>query len=117
MLNKMSFFALQKVVANQTLGYYMARIQMFLVKVGIDPKRLRFRQHMANEMAHYACDCWVSVNGYKTFLGWSKKEKVGIDLREKVQKILARVDIFSPKWITCFRHTACGICVKNLHFR
>jgi len=48
----------EKVVANQTLGYYMARIQMFFVKIGIDPKRLRFRQHMANEMAHYACDCW-----------------------------------------------------------
>lgn len=31
---------------------------MFLLKVGIDPARLRFRQHMSNEMAHYACDCW-----------------------------------------------------------
>ncbi|CAG9858491.1 unnamed protein product [Phyllotreta striolata] len=45
-------------VANETLGYFMARIQQFLVKCGIDPARLRFRQHMANEMAHYACDCW-----------------------------------------------------------
>jgi glycyl-tRNA synthetase len=45
-------------VANQTLGYFMARIQMFLLKVGILPSRLRFRQHMNNEMAHYACDCW-----------------------------------------------------------
>uniref|UniRef100_T1J3J4 Glycine--tRNA ligase n=1 Tax=Strigamia maritima TaxID=126957 RepID=T1J3J4_STRMM len=45
-------------IANQTLGYFMARIHLFMVKVGIDPKRLRFRQHMANEMAHYACDCW-----------------------------------------------------------
>ncbi|XP_050515936.1 glycine--tRNA ligase [Diabrotica virgifera virgifera] len=45
-------------VANQTLGYFMARIQQFLVKSGVDPARLRFRQHMANEMAHYACDCW-----------------------------------------------------------
>ena len=33
-------------VANQTLGYFMARIQAFLVKVGVDPQRLRFRQHM-----------------------------------------------------------------------
>ena len=24
----------------------------------MDKKRLRFRQHMSNEMAHYACDCW-----------------------------------------------------------
>lgn len=45
-------------VANQTLGYFMARIQMYLLKVGILPDRLRFRQHMNNEMAHYACDCW-----------------------------------------------------------
>lgn len=45
-------------VANETLGYFMARIQMYLIKVGILPDRLRFRQHMGNEMAHYACDCW-----------------------------------------------------------
>ena len=45
-------------VANQTLGYFMARIQAFLLKMGVDSDRLRFRQHMANEMAHYACDCW-----------------------------------------------------------
>jgi glycyl-tRNA synthetase len=45
-------------VANATLGYFIARIQNFLIKCGVDPKRLRFRQHMANEMAHYAQDCW-----------------------------------------------------------
>uniref|UniRef100_A0A6A7FPN5 Glycine--tRNA ligase n=1 Tax=Hirondellea gigas TaxID=1518452 RepID=A0A6A7FPN5_9CRUS len=45
-------------VANETLGYYMARIQQYLLKIGIKEKKLRFRQHMANEMAHYACDCW-----------------------------------------------------------
>ena len=27
-------------------------------KVGVDEKKLRFRQHLDNEMAHYACDCW-----------------------------------------------------------
>ena len=48
----------QATIANQSLGYFMARIQQFLVKIGIDKKRLRFRQHMSNEMAHYACDCW-----------------------------------------------------------
>ena len=45
-------------VANQTLGYFMVRIQEFLLAMGVDSSRLRFRQHMANEMAHYACDCW-----------------------------------------------------------
>lgn len=45
-------------VANETLGYFMARIQLFMTRIGILPDRLRFRQHMSNEMAHYACDCW-----------------------------------------------------------
>ncbi|KIJ64005.1 hypothetical protein HYDPIDRAFT_112513 [Hydnomerulius pinastri MD-312] len=46
------------IVANETLGYFLARINLFLINIGINPKRLRFRQHMANEMAHYATDCW-----------------------------------------------------------
>ena len=29
-----------------------------MVKVGVDVEKMRFRQHMGNEMAHYACDCW-----------------------------------------------------------
>lgn len=45
-------------INNQTLAYFMARTHMFLVKIGIDPKRLRFRQHKDTEMAHYASDCW-----------------------------------------------------------
>lgn len=48
----------QKIVDNETLGYFLARTQLFLTKIGIDPTRMRCRQHMANEMAHYAADCW-----------------------------------------------------------
>ena len=55
-------------VANQTLGYFLARIQNFLMKIGVDNSRLRFRQHMANEMAHYACDCWDAE--ILTSYGW-----------------------------------------------
>ena len=49
---------LQGLVANETLGYFMARIQRFLIQSGVNGKKLRFRQHMSNEMAHYARDCW-----------------------------------------------------------
>uniref|UniRef100_A0A8W8M8E5 Glycine--tRNA ligase n=1 Tax=Magallana gigas TaxID=29159 RepID=A0A8W8M8E5_MAGGI len=58
----------QKLIANETLGYFMGRIQMFMLKCGIDRKKLRFRQHMSNEMAHYACDCWDAE--CKTTYGW-----------------------------------------------
>lgn len=46
------------IVANETLGYYIARIHMFLLKMGVAKEKVRFRQHLSNEMAHYACDCW-----------------------------------------------------------
>ncbi|KAF8710204.1 glycyl-tRNA synthetase, partial [Rhizoctonia solani] len=48
----------QKIIDNETLGYFVGRIHLFLLQIGIDPERLRFRQHMPNEMAHYAADCW-----------------------------------------------------------
>jgi len=57
-----------KLVDNETLGYFLARIQMFLLRVGVDYKKLRFRQHMANEMAHYAADCWDAE--LLTSFGW-----------------------------------------------
>ncbi|XP_053203910.1 glycine--tRNA ligase-like [Panonychus citri] len=47
-----------KIIANETLAYFMARIYQFLLKVGVNRGKVRFRQHMGNEMAHYACDCW-----------------------------------------------------------
>jgi glycyl-tRNA synthetase len=58
------------VIANETLGYFLARIHQFLIKIGINPDRLRFRQHMANEMAHYATDCWDAEIHNST--GWTE---------------------------------------------
>ncbi|KAJ6837500.1 putative glycine--tRNA ligase, mitochondrial 1 [Iris pallida] len=45
-------------VNNETLGYFIGRVYLFLTHLGIDKDRLRFRQHLPNEMAHYAADCW-----------------------------------------------------------
>ena len=35
-----------KLVDNETLGYFLARTQQFMIKIGMDPTRLRFRQHL-----------------------------------------------------------------------
>lgn len=56
------------IVDNETLGYFLARIQLFLQKIGCNPEKIRFRQHMSNEMAHYACDCWDAE--LQTSYGW-----------------------------------------------
>lgn len=55
-------------INNETLGYFIGRIFQFLVSIGCDVSRLRFRQHMGNEMAHYATDCWDAE--LQTSFGW-----------------------------------------------
>ncbi|XP_060920267.1 glycine--tRNA ligase-like [Labrus mixtus] len=58
----------QGVINNSVLGYFIGRIYLYLTKVGVAKEKLRFRQHMDNEMAHYACDCWDAET--KTSYGW-----------------------------------------------
>lgn len=48
----------QGVVANETLAYFIGRTFLFMTTIGVNPKRMRFRQHLPQEMAHYAADCW-----------------------------------------------------------
>lgn len=48
----------QKILENQTIAYFIGRVYSFMVAVGINPERMRFRQHLQHEMAHYSCDCW-----------------------------------------------------------
>uniref|UniRef100_A0A061R117 Glycine--tRNA ligase n=1 Tax=Tetraselmis sp. GSL018 TaxID=582737 RepID=A0A061R117_9CHLO len=46
------------IIANETLAYFIGRCYLFMLEVGINPERCRFRQHLQHEMAHYAADCW-----------------------------------------------------------
>jgi glycyl-tRNA synthetase len=62
------------VIRHPTVAWFMAWTWDFLVSVGIDPARIRFRQHEGTEMAHYASDCWdAEIHGS---YGWV--ECVGI---------------------------------------
>lgn len=64
----------KQLIRHKTVAYFMGTTYDFLMAVGIDPKRVRFRQHEADEMAHYAMDCWdAEINGS---YGWV--ECVGI---------------------------------------
>ena len=46
------------IIANRVLAYFVNTTKQLLIKLGVDPARLRFRQHLDDEMAHYAADCW-----------------------------------------------------------
>ena len=46
------------IIANETLAYFIGRTYLFCCRIGLNPDRVRFRQHLQHEMAHYAEDCW-----------------------------------------------------------
>ncbi|KAK3202265.1 hypothetical protein GRF29_161g634042 [Pseudopithomyces chartarum] len=86
-------------VDNETLGYFLARIQLFLLQIGIDPKKIRFRQHMANEMAHYAADCWDAE--LLTSFGWIEcvgcADRSAYDLSVHMKKTGAPLVVREPR--------------------
>ncbi|MFB6280785.1 MAG: glycine--tRNA ligase [Haloferacaceae archaeon] len=45
-------------VASPWVGYFMGVAKRWYLSIGVDPDRLRFRQHLGGERAHYASDCW-----------------------------------------------------------
>lgn len=75
-------------VNNETLGYFVGRTFLFLTRLGIDPGRLRFRQHLENEMAHYAADCWDAE--IECSYGWIEcvgiADRAAYDLRQHSEK-------------------------------
>ncbi|KAL3781444.1 hypothetical protein ACHAW5_001521 [Stephanodiscus triporus] len=78
------------IVNNETLGYFMARTQLFMERIGMDPNRLRFRQHLTTEMAHYACDCWdleiQSSYGWVECVGHADRACYDLDVHSKATK-------------------------------
>lgn len=97
------------IIAHEVLGYNIALTNEFLKKVGIDPKKLRFRQHLKDEMAHYAIDCWDAEIETERF-GWVEivgiADRTDYDLRahSKVSKteLNVYVEYAQPKLLTRF---------------
>lgn len=112
-------------VDNETLGYFLARIHLFLERIGVDLSKMRFRQHMANEMAHYACDCWdaelLTSSGWVECVGCAdrsaydlsvhaKKTGAPLVVRERLEEPLVieewQVDIEKKKFGPLFKKDA-----------
>ena len=101
------------IIKHPTVAWFMARTWDFLVAIGVDSSKVRFRQHTGTEMAHYASDCWdCEIFGE---YGWiecvgianrtchdleSHEEHSGTNLlrgwRQYSQPILVKRDVLSP---------------------
>lgn len=85
------------VINNETLGYFIGRTYLFLTALGIDKKRLRFRQHLKNEIAHYAADCWDAE--IESSYGWIEcvglADRSAYDLKAHTEK--SKVDLVAQE--------------------
>lgn len=95
-----------KMVDNETLGYFIARISQFLLSIGVDETKMRFRQHMANEMAHYAADCWdgelLTSYGWIECVGCADRSAYDLTVHSKKtkQKLVVRQKLDEPVEVT-----------------
>lgn len=48
----------KKIIPDKIIGYYLAMINIFALKIGLKQDKIRFREHSSNEMSHYASCCW-----------------------------------------------------------
>jgi glycyl-tRNA synthetase len=86
------------IIGNDTLAYFIVLTYNFLTRAGLDPERLRFRQHLDTEMAHYASECWDA----EALLSYGWIEIVGI--ADRTCYDLERHIEYSKQDLTAFKN-------------
>ena len=95
------------IVSSQTLVYQIVLARKFLEDLGIPDEAIRFRQHLPDEMAHYAIDCWdaeVKTDKY----GWVEiigiADRTNFDLKSHIEHSKEDLSVFKqydePKKVT-----------------
>jgi glycyl-tRNA synthetase len=88
----------QDMIAHEYLAYYIARCQEFFTRVGVRESQLRFRQHLPDEMAHYAIDCWdaegLTQHGWVELAGIA--DRTDYDLKQHEQQSGLQMAVFVP---------------------
>ena len=95
------------IVSSEMLIYQIVIAHKFLRDLGIEDDVIRFRQHLPDEMAHYAIDCWdaeVKTDQY----GWVEiigiADRTDFDLKSHIKHSKEDLSVFkeydTPKNVT-----------------
>ena len=78
------------IVKHPTVAWFLGMTMQFLEDVGINPSKIRFRQHPSSEMAHYASDCWdcelSGEHGWVEVVGIANRTCHDLESHEKFSK-------------------------------
>jgi glycyl-tRNA synthetase len=56
----------ENVIESEWVAYYLGIAKRWYEQIGVDMTRFRYRQHLPDELSHYASDCWdaeAELNG------------------------------------------------------
>lgn len=76
-----------KTISTAWHAYWLYETLMWFIELGIRPEKLRLRQHLPTERAHYAADCWDIE--YKFPFGWKEihgmSNRTDFDLKQHIK--------------------------------
>lgn len=85
------------IISSETIAYQITIAHNFLHDLGIGDDAIRFRQHLPDEMAHYAIDCWdaeVKTDQY----GWVEiigiADRTDFDLKSHIKHSKEDLSVF-----------------------
>ncbi|WP_304124732.1 glycine--tRNA ligase [Methanosphaera cuniculi] len=95
------------IISSEMIAYQIVLARKFLADLGIPDDAIRFRQHLPDEMAHYAIDCWdaeVKTDQY----GWVEiigiADRTDFDLKSHIKHSKEDLSVFKeydePKTVT-----------------
>lgn len=95
------------IVSSEMLIYQIVLASNFLSNIGIPKEAIRFRQHLPDEMAHYAIDCWDAEVKTDQF-GWVEiigiADRTDFDLKSHIAHSKEDLSVFKeydePKTVT-----------------
>ena len=85
------------IVSSEMLIYQIVIASEFLSDLGIPSEMIRFRQHLPDEMAHYAIDCW-DAEAYTDQFGWVEiigiADRTDFDLKSHIKHSKEDLSVF-----------------------
>lgn len=85
------------IVSSEMLIYQIVLASKFLSDIGIPKEAIRFRQHLPDEMAHYAIDCWDAEVKTDQF-GWVEiigiADRTDFDLKSHIAHSKEDLSVF-----------------------
>ncbi len=88
------------IINSQLMAYFMVRVYQFAIKMNLKENKVRFRQHLPNEMAHYANQCWdlecLVNDDWLECVGIADRGSYDLEAHSKYSNLVARRKLDNP---------------------